>query len=690
MYTWTATSDCDQLSVNVAPDNSNIPNIEIIENGNWEQGGLCVITLDLADDGTEFNQAQSRDVVFEIIPINDVPVIAQSGQVDSLDATNSFTGELSGDYRVTLIEDTTDSDTLTFDLSGIKSDIDHLDSDLMWTLDDTNTCTSSNYYTTMFTDAQGQEAANGDYLVFDLIPDATTNAEPWEVDMLNSQGIHQTRTANGYCEMTLTLSDSSAPPVNMPNNGNGQNYTSLSQNSYAQESVSVTLSVKVDNVVENVPDYYLDATDGFDFNTVNNIMPGTWVPVDFTINAGGDEGPYNYDHLLVVSLHADGHTESEIPRLYTPPAFGTTLEIDDWEVYITEQTTEVWVEIDVVTCNPGQVCTPASNSIQTDSPESHNAVSGNQVFGKWSEPGRIGEATDENGATSTSNRRPAFEDKNWCNNLMTSNAAGTTVAWSDAAQCGHSDQGYSGSFVEDWQTGDNSLPVVVTTIGALSVASFAPSIIAVALTGMFVSALVFAGRRDDDEEEFMEETIVDDESAVSPVIATILMVAITVVLSGVVYVWAAQLADTDTKGVPVITFSAENIDSGNTDTDHWKITIGQAQTVLATQAVEVTVSYINATGGPESQTINLASTNQVYGFSPINSDSLVTFGDVVTIDGDETISTFSTGDDIYVKTHLADGTPLVDATIRIVYNPPGDAQGATLKTYSGMSWNQPV
>jgi flagellin-like protein len=204
---------------------------------------------------------------------------------------------------------------------------------------------------------------------------------------------------------------------------------------------------------------------------------------------------------------------------------------------------------------------------------------------------------------------------------------------------------------------------------------------------MFVSALVFAGRRDDDEEEFMEETIVDDESAVSPVIATILMVAITVVLSGVVYVWAAQLADTDTKGVPVITFSAENIDSGNTDTDHWKITIGQAQTVLATQAVEVSVSYINATGGSESQTINLASTNQVYGFSPINSDSLVTFGDVVTIDGDETISTFSTGDDIYVKTHLADGTPLVDATIRIVYNPPGDTQGATLKTYSGMSWN---
>ena len=38
------------------------------------------------------------------------------------------------------------------------------------------------------------------------------------------------------------------------------------------------------------------------------------------------------------------------------------------------------------------------------------------------------------------------------------------------------------------------------------------------------------------------------EKAVSPVIATILMVAITVVLSGVLYVWAANLAETNTDG----------------------------------------------------------------------------------------------------------------------------------------------
>ena len=39
-----------------------------------------------------------------------------------------------------------------------------------------------------------------------------------------------------------------------------------------------------------------------------------------------------------------------------------------------------------------------------------------------------------------------------------------------------------------------------------------------------------------------------NDEAVSPVIATILMVAITVVLAGVLYVWAANLAESNTEG----------------------------------------------------------------------------------------------------------------------------------------------
>ena len=92
------------------------------------------------------------------------------------------------------------------------------------------------------------------------------------------------------------------------------------------------------------------------------------------------------------------------------------------------------------------------------------------------------------------------------------------------------------------------LPEIVATRGLASVPSFAPSIMMVSLMGMFVGAMLAMGRRDEDDEDRKE--LEDDDAAVSPVIATILMVAITVVLSGVIYVWASSLANTDQKTVP--------------------------------------------------------------------------------------------------------------------------------------------
>ena len=54
----------------------------------------------------------------------------------------------------------------------------------------------------------------------------------------------------------------------------------------------------------------------------------------------------------------------------------------------------------------------------------------------------------------------------------------------------------------------------------------------------------------------------DEEKAVSPVIATILMVAITVVLAGVLYVWANNLASegTDTSIGTLNTYTTEDAD----------------------------------------------------------------------------------------------------------------------------------
>ena len=57
-----------------------------------------------------------------------------------------------------------------------------------------------------------------------------------------------------------------------------------------------------------------------------------------------------------------------------------------------------------------------------------------------------------------------------------------------------------------------------------------------------------------------------NDEAVSPVIATILMVAITVVLAGVLYVWASSLAEGNTEGnLALYQFGAEDANGDTTD-----------------------------------------------------------------------------------------------------------------------------
>jgi len=724
VYQWTATAECDQFTkVQLIGDS-----LTLFENNNWEEGGVCEITLGLEDDGYEFcilstteptplastlfggtsegcsayggiwmgeNTAQSVVVPFAVAPVNDAPVIADDSnlavKVENIVKDNTWTAD-GANYKVTLVEDTTDVDSLSFDLSEIKSDIDHADVALSWAITDSEDCVSANYYDITIV---------GDIVTFDLVEDATTNAPLWEKDMLNANGIHQVQpTTSGNCPMYLSLSDSALPQMD--------NYTDIATSNYEQETVQVELYVTVDNVVENVPDYEFRMSEGFSFNNVSYIMPGTMVPVDFTIYSNaetGDAGPYTYQRLLKVTLHSNGHTEFEETRWFTPPAHGESMRIDDWEVLHTGLTTEVWVEMDVVTCVPtASACTPGDRVIQDDElpAPSHLSTVGTDP-NPWSAPGK-----------STSDRTPAFEDKNWCNNLMSTNAQVDDTPLSEVVlqpNCQHTSDSYLASNsdfgVMQWQnTGQFlDLPVVVGTIGALSVPSFAPSLIAVCLTGLFVSVLAFSSRREDDEEDLEVEDLTEDYSAVSPVIATILMVAITVVLSGVVYVWAAELADTDTKGVPSVTFNAENVAAGDINFDHWKITVGQSKASLATQAVEVRVTYTNGLGELMTEVVNIASPSQfdslgctsdvssngcgVYGFSPFNSESIVTFGDVVDKSGAEVVSSFGSGDDIYVKTHLSDGTALTDVRIAIVYAPLV-GQAVTLKTYTGLNWDKPV
>jgi len=653
VYDWDASvTDCIAFSVEVNALNE----LVITENTNNELGGTCTVTLTLSDDAVENSEATPYDVDFSVAPVNDAPVIPtwdrQNGTV--MEAGNGSIPV--APWQISLMEDDTSTDNLTYDLSAVMSDVDHNLTDLTWTVESTVQCTYTNYFTTTIV---------GDQLVFTLIPDATTNAKDWEIDYLNDNGIHQIGPSGSeFCKIRLVLEDTATAPSYVPN----YDTALMPIAAYQQGQDDIEIGVRVENVREQVADYYLDSVSGFDFNGVTNIMTGTYVPVTVKVGAGGDEGPFTYDHMLAVTFHSDGHTEDEPTRYYTVPSYGTTVNFDEM-VYITKDTTNVWVEMDVLTClnDPCDLTAAVSDRFQTDDPASHRANNNGIQGADWSKPGQYG-----SNATQTSERRPLLEDSNWCNNRMTSLEVGSI--------CNHANQP-PGTF----EATSQSLPSVVRTIGASSVPSFAPSIVVVSLTGLFVSALAFSSRRADDEDE-VAETMVDDDAAVSPVIATILMVAITVVLSGVIYVWASSLADVDTKGVPRITFDIEDIDGFDAETGHWRITVQASETDLATQAVVLRIIYTDADGNTATHDANMADTNGVYGFNPDNSDEFVTFVDQVNKEGADSVSTFNTGDTIFVRTHAPDGTPLEDVTIQLTYA-PNVGKGALLKTWNDLSYD---
>ena len=671
VYSWSAdavdlgtTDACSAFSVDIVNNE-----LTITENTNNELGGKCTVTLGLADNGAENQNSDTLDVVFSVAPVNDAPVILDWNRTTEtvMVADNGSIPALP--WSISLMEDDESVANLTYDMSAIKTDIDHEMDDLVWTVESTDQCVYTNYFTTTIV---------GDDLVFDLIEDATTNANDWEIDYLNNNGIHQIGPSGSeYCQIRLVLRDTpTAPTTQGEYNTFVPNYDQsvMAIADYQQGVATKEIGVRVENVREQVPDYAFDDQAGFNFNGVTNVMTGTYVPVTVGISGGGDEGPYRYDHMLAITYHTDGHDDVEQTRYYAVPDYGATVKYTE-DVYVTKDTTHVWVEMDVVTClaNPCDMSVTTADRFQADEPGSHFAIINNvQSDDPWSKPGQYGK-----NATKTSERRPLLEDSNWCNNMMTSLAS--------ADVCNHANQPSS-----NFLSTDQSLPDVVETIGASSVPSFAPSIIAVALTGLFVSALSFSSRRADDEEEV--KSMNEDDAAVSPVIATILMVAITVVLSGVIYVWASSLAETDVKGVPRVTFDIEDINGFDADEGHWRITVEQSQTELATQAVEVKVFYLNATGALNTFTVGLADSNGVYGFNPANSDAFVTFVDSVNKEQlseneSRSVSTFNSGDTIFIRTHAPDGTPLVDATITLSYAPI-NGDGALLRTWDDLSYDR--
>ena len=656
-YSWSAATepvDCTPFSVSVQ---SNTLVIDLNEAN--EAGGTCDIVLDLSDGASVNDQAQTVSVPFTVNPVNDQPRILPWNVSEGATISTSYL-TANGDKVAGYITDTTathdpwywqvdedteDTDLLTIDLTNMMSDNDHTIEQLSWEVDNTqqslDQCNYENYFDISIDN-------NAHTLTIDLIPDATTDADSSEWDMLQDadgdgvpdDGIHQMTPRSGtFCAINLWMNDTaSAPPQ--------YDYAQSATGSYDQGSSQETLYIRVHNIVELRPDFNFNEVrvhpSPFDFKGIDGVLRETMVPVSVELEMEGDEpinpdGTYKYLYDLQVSFYvaetaggagqwqssvrlgSNGPGDGDLPL----PDWGGSIEVENF-VRLNKTSEDVRVFVDVMTVNPF-----------------------------------TGQYTDN-----SKYEKPALEEKNWADNNMTSG-----------------------------QT-NSELPLIVETRAAHSVASFAPTLMAVGLVGVFVGALLGRARAAEDEEEFAEENMVDDEGAVSPVIATILLVAITVVLAGVIYVWAGSLADTSTKGVPRLTFTAEPITVQHTsglpqDQWHWRITTSYAATDLATQAVTVSVLWNNNSGQQVYKT-SLAPTGgdveRVYGFAPRNTESMVAFWDDISHcerGGAPCITEFGAGDVIFVR--MTDNDGLIEtAQIVIQYELPGGAS-YILKEYTASS-----
>ena len=525
-------------------------------------------------------------------------------------------------------------DTLTYDLSLMRPNNDGLWWDLA-----RGTDAGSCQHLDFFSSAQFGSGASSDDLTFSLIPDATTNApnaeSNSEIDWLNDGGSHQIQQqADGACNIDLRLREG---PVRIHD--------------------TTSLRLQVDNIAEEMPDYHFDLSQPspFSFENVMNVLPNTIVPVSvYVTNSGDDPADYDYDHELVVSFYsdddvgpncaglssgtvttpgADGQTGTSDDgtvaayecafssrTIKNPPAVGDTVRVDG-EVMLGAGTTTVRAHVDVMTCLDDP-CLDGAMAVPAAMDHTGAAVAQAMYI------------SDDSGTSDVSyNPRNAnLEDKDWGNNMADSAAAGI------------------------------DLPNRVGLNVANSVPSFAPSLVAVGVVGLFVGVLINSSRREEDEEVLMEE----DEMAVSPVIATILMVAITVVLSGIIYVWASQLANTSAKGTPMFTFASEHFDEG-----YWQITVQDSSDMeLATQAVYVQVEW-TVTDGPNAgeyvfEKSSLANNQGAYGFAPSNSESFITFLD--SIDCTEDCTTmYGKDDNIRISTTDPDGYAIDSAIVTVSY-----------------------
>ncbi|MDC0557417.1 hypothetical protein OAO34_06490 [Candidatus Poseidoniaceae archaeon] len=102
------------------------------------------------------------------------------------------------------------------------------------------------------------------------------------------------------------------------------------------------------NSTATIPNYYFDESYGLNFNSVSNIMNGTYVPTTVLIH-NYDNNSTTIDHMLAVTFYSDGHSEQKTTQYLVPPVSRNTISVSQY-VYITSETTYVEVSMDVLEC----------------------------------------------------------------------------------------------------------------------------------------------------------------------------------------------------------------------------------------------------------------------------------------------------------------------------------------------------
>ncbi len=167
----------------------------------------------------------------------------------------------------------------------------------------------------------------------------------------------------------------------------------------------------------------------------------------------------------------------------------------------------------------------------------------------------------------------------------------------------------------------------------------------------------------------MKAIIRKDEEAVSPVIATILMVAITVVLAAVLYVMVSGLIGGPTTSKPVVSFT-----TGVPVTNGEQLTIASASQQVGPANYKVNLQVNSTAGSAVAMPLTGGSSVTVTVGAPISTSFTVTWTD---IGGEKTLN----GGDSFTVTHAAPGMPAASSyTFYLLWSDGSQITSTTFST----------